>query len=66
VRSATLVQRFGDMADRCRSRPHQVLAMPAAIPTIDDSFARLHAAGWSVGDVWILAPAGEVPGWPDP
>ncbi len=40
--------------------------MPAAIPTIDDSFARLHAAGWSVGDVWILAPAGEVPGWPDP
>ena len=29
-----------------------------AYPTIDESFARLHRAGWSVGDVRILAAEG--------
>ncbi len=30
-------------------------------PTVDDSFARLHAAGWSVGDVRVLTASG--PRW---
>src|SRR5262245_56702138 len=30
-------------------------------PTVDESFAQLHAAGWSVGDVRLLAPSG--PRW---
>jgi hypothetical protein len=30
-------------------------------PPSDDSFARLHRAGWSVGDVCILTAAG--PAW---
>ena len=29
--------------------------------TSDESFARLHRAGWSVGDVRVLTPAG--PAW---
>jgi hypothetical protein len=32
-----------------------------ALPGVDDSFARLHAAGWSVGDVRLLTAAG--PAW---
>jgi hypothetical protein len=30
-------------------------------PSVDESFARLHAAGWSVGDVRLLTAAG--PDW---
>jgi len=33
----------------------------AIFPTADESFARLHRAGWSVGDVRILTAAG--PAW---
>jgi hypothetical protein len=29
-------------------------------PTSDESFARLHAAGWSVGDVAALTDTGQV------
>ena len=29
-----------------------------AYPTVDESFTRLHAAGWSVGDVRILTAEG--------
>src|SRR5262245_8479345 len=36
-------------------------AMPRACSTADESFARLHAAGWSVGDVRRLTAAG--PRW---
>jgi hypothetical protein len=28
-------------------------------PTVDESFARLHAAGWSVGDVRLATAAGS-------
>jgi hypothetical protein len=31
-----------------------------ATPTVDESFARLHRAGWSVGDARILTAAGAV------
>jgi hypothetical protein len=34
---------------------------PTPHPSVDDSFARLHAAGWSVGDVRLLTAAG--PRW---
>jgi hypothetical protein len=30
-----------------------------AYPSSDESFARLHKAGWSVGDVAVLTPAGK-------
>src|SRR5262249_36619661 len=33
----------------------------ASIPTPDESFARLHRAGWSVGDVRLLTAEG--PAW---
>jgi hypothetical protein len=33
----------------------------ASFPTVDESFARLHRAGWSVGDVRILTVEG--PAW---
>ena len=32
----------------------------ASYPTVDGSFARLHRAGWSVGDVRILTVEGPV------
>ena len=35
--------------------------MSPTCPTVDESFARLHAAGWSVGDVRLLTAAG--PRW---
>jgi hypothetical protein len=31
-----------------------------AYPTPDECFARLHRAGWSVGEASFLTPAGEV------
>jgi hypothetical protein len=31
-----------------------------AIPTVDESFAQLHRAAWSVGDARILTAAGAV------
>ena len=31
----------------------------ATFPTADESFARLHRAGWSVGDVRILTAEGS-------
>jgi hypothetical protein len=27
-------------------------------PTVDESFARLHSAGWSIGDTTVLGPDG--------
>jgi hypothetical protein len=33
----------------------------ATYPTVDESLPRLHAAGWSVGEVRVLAPHG--PRW---
>src|SRR5262245_8789029 len=35
--------------------------MPHTYPAVDESFALLHAAGWSVGDVGVLTPSG--PRW---
>jgi hypothetical protein len=32
----------------------------SAYPTPDECFARLHRAGWSVGEASFLGPAGEV------
>src|SRR5262245_26053875 len=32
--------------------------MPRAFPTVDESLAHLHSAGWSVGDVRLLTPSG--------
>src|SRR5262249_3975930 len=34
--------------------------MPRACSTAEKSFARLHAAGWSVGDVRVLTPSGAL------
>jgi hypothetical protein len=34
-------------------------APPAAYPSADKSFARLHAAGWSAGEAKELTPAGR-------
>jgi hypothetical protein len=34
--------------------------MPGDVPTTDESFARLHRAGWSIGDAAFAGPAGTV------
>ena len=31
--------------------------MPDALPTVDESYAQLHPAGWSVGDSCVPNPA---------
>src|SRR5262245_65229773 len=46
------------VAPRPQARSHVRMA---SFPTADESFARLHRAGWSVGDVRILAAEG--PAW---
>jgi hypothetical protein len=37
-----------------------MMASMRTVSTIDESFARLHVAGWSVGDVQIRTAAGDV------
>src|SRR5262249_22531667 len=54
-RPSRFLDRF-PVAPRHGARSH--IPMPGASPTVDESFAQLHAAGWSVGDVRLLTPAG--------
>jgi hypothetical protein len=53
VRGKWLDKVFGPVEDAEREP-----AQPATYPSSDESFARLHAAGWSVGEAKGLTPAG--------
>jgi hypothetical protein len=46
---------FVALPRKARSHTHM-----APHPTVDESFARLQRAGWSVGDVRLLTPVGPV------